>query len=368
MKNSSKTIIGLISLILILILIYYFRTIVFYLAVSAILAMLGEPVLKAIGTFRLKNKRISRTFSALLTLILLLVIFFGLISALIPLIMSQAEVYKKIDPKIVLENLTEPITKSEFLFNRFHQFTEYHTLQFYIESRLEQFFDFGMLSQIFNSFASITGDLFLAIFSVSFITFFFLKDRNIPYNAVMLLTPKVYKEKISRSIIESKKLLTRYFVGVLIQILLIITLVTIGLSLIGVKNAFFIGFMVGIFNIVPYLGPLIGALLGILIALSTGLQYQSLSELWPLILKMSTVFGIVQLMDNFIFQPFIYSSSIKAHPLEIFLIILIAGKIAGIPGIILAIPIYTVVRVLFKQFLSNLDAFKKFNPQIEPEE
>jgi predicted PurR-regulated permease PerM len=365
MKNNlTKFIVAILILVAILLISYYFRAIIIYIAVATILSLLGEPIVNALNNVKIKNFRFNNTLSAFLTLLLLLLVFFGLLSALVPLFVSQAQSYMHLNPEVVLHNLTEPIMRSDFLYSRFHQYTEYETVQRYIQERLEQFFDFGRITQIFNTIAGLTGDIFLAIFSISFITFFFLRDRGIPHNTIMLLTPLKYSEKVAKSMSETKVLLTRYFIGVAIQILLVISLITLGLTIIGIKNAFFIGFLAGLLNIVPYLGPLIGAMLGILIALFAGLQFSPLSDLWPLMLKIAAVFGVVQLMDNFLFQPFIYSSSVKAHPLEIFLVILISGKIAGIPGIILAIPVYTIIRVIAKQFLSNFEAVRQLTAGI----
>ena len=77
------------------------------------------------------------------------------------------------------------------------------------------------------------------------------------------------------------------------------------------------------------------------------------TETLPLILKVVGVFLTMQMLDNFLLQPFIFSNSVKAHPLEIFIIILVGAKLGGITGMILAIPAYTVIRVIAKIFLSE---------------
>jgi predicted PurR-regulated permease PerM len=73
-----------------------------------------------------------------------------------------------------------------------------------------------------------------------------------------------------------------------------------------------------------------------------------------LLLKIGAVFAVAQLSDNFLLEPFIYSGSIRAHPLEVFFVILLAGHIGGIPGMVLGIPIYTVLRVLVQEFAAHL--------------
>ena len=75
--------------------------------------------------------------------------------------------------------------------------------------------------------------------------------------------------------------------------------------------------------------------------------------LLPQLIYMAIVFAITQLIDNIVLQPLIYGNSVHAHPLEIFLVILLAGSMAGIPGMILAIPGYTVLRVILREFFNK---------------
>ena len=155
-----------------------------------------------------------------------------------------------------------------------------------------------------------------------------------------------------------KTLLQKYFLGLLAQITIITTLVSLGLYVIGVKNALVIGLFAGLINVVPYVGPLIGAFFGIVIALSSHLEMEFYAELLPLAGKIAGVFLAVQLLDNFIFQPLIFSKSVEVHPLEIFLVILIAGTLAGVGGMIIAIPFYSILRICANQFLSEFKVIR----------
>jgi predicted PurR-regulated permease PerM len=159
----------------------------------------------------------------------------------------------------------------------------------------------------------------------------------------------------------------RYFTGILFQVSGIIILVTLGMTIVGVgfQRSILIGLIAGIMNVIPYLGPLIGSTIGVLLGIITHLHMDFYSQLLPLIMFMILVFIIVQLVDNLIFQPFIYSSSVHAHPLEIFLVIMIAANVAGIAGMILAIPTYTVLRVFAKEFFHKFEFVKKLTQNIE---
>ena len=151
----------------------------------------------------------------------------------------------------------------------------------------------------------------------------------------------------------TSKMLTRYFGGLVAQISIIAVLLSIGLSILGVENAFLIAFLASIFNVIPYVGPIIGGVLALTLTLTTNLDLDFNSEMLPLLGKIAIVFAIVQLLDNLLIQPIIFSNSVKAHPLEIFLVISIAGTLAGVTGMVLAIPAYTLIRIIAKEFLSG---------------
>src|SRR5690606_27255759 len=137
-------------------------------------------------------------------------------------------------------------------------------------------------------------------------------------------------------------LLRRYSIGLLAEIFMVMLLVTIGLTLVGLgfNHAAVIGLVCGMFNVIPYLGPWMRAIVGWLICASLTIDADFMRHTLPTLGFMTLVFASVQLIDNVLFQPFIYSSSVKAHPLEIFIVILAAGSMAGIVGMILAIPVY----------------------------
>jgi predicted PurR-regulated permease PerM len=126
-----------------------------------------------------------------------------------------------------------------------------------------------------------------------------------------------------------------------------------------------IGLIAALFNVIPYLGPIIGGTIGVALGIATHLDLEFYSQLLPLIFKMTGVFVTVQLIDNFVFQPLIFSNSVNAHPLEIFIVLLMAGSLAGIAGMILAIPMYTVIRVFAKEFFNKFKVVKKLTKNIQ---
>ena len=131
----------------------------------------------------------------------------------------------------------------------------------------------------------------------------------------------------------------------------------------GFKYSIGIAFITGIFNVIPYVGPMIGGIIGVVLALTV--KYVCAASLgaavsFPVFVAMLVaIFVVTQMIDNYLFQPFIYSNSIKAHPLEIFLVFLAAGQMGGMLGMLVAIPAYTVARVFALKFLGNFKPVRR---------
>jgi predicted PurR-regulated permease PerM len=130
-----------------------------------------------------------------------------------------------------------------------------------------------------------------------------------------------------------------------------------------------IAFIAGILNIIPYVGPVIGEVLGALLCMilkyGTGMGLGV--NVWVFGLIVLCIMLAVQLIDNFVLQPIIYSTSIQATPLEIFIVMLIAGHIGGIVGMLAAIPAYTVIRVIAGRFFYEKKFVRRLMPDLEKE-
>jgi predicted PurR-regulated permease PerM len=148
-------------------------------------------------------------------------------------------------------------------------------------------------------------------------------------------------------------MLSRYFGGIVIQIFLVSMGLFIGLSILGVPNAALIALLAALFNVIPYVGPIIGGSLGIFLTITSSLDLDFYNQMLPLLGKVALVFAIMQMVDNFLLQPFIFSNRVYAHPLEIFVVVLVGAQVGGILGMVIAIPSYTVIRIIAKNFLSE---------------
>ena len=235
----------------------------------------------------------------------------------------------------------------------------------YLEEKLSALFNVSIISGFFSSVASLLGNIFVAVFSISFISFFLLKEENLLTEAMVVMIPESAENHFRRAILSVKHLLSRYLIGILLQLTGILILVTIGMLIVGLsfRQSLLIGLVAAMLNVIPYLGPLIGSALGIVLGLAFNIHFE-INLLLIFGVHMLIVFLIVQLIDNIIFQPVIFSKSVMAHPLEIFLVIMMAGSIAGVPGMILGIPAYTIIRVFAKEFFNNFRVVKKMTRKI----
>lgn len=241
-----------------------------------------------------------------------------------------------------------------------------HTDDFFERAKknIIQFFNPSRITGLFSSVVGFLGNLMITILSVLFIAFFFLKENGLFTQMIRSIVPNDYEDQSVHAIDESATLLIRYFIGIALQVTVITIFMTTVLSFLGFKNALLIGFFAALMNVVPYIGPILGGAFAIIIVVSANLDVSFYDILLPKILKIMAVFGVMQLMDNFLLQPNIFSKSVKAHPLEIFIVVLMGAKIGGVTGMILAIPGYTVIRVLAKVFLSEFKVVQRITKSL----
>jgi len=347
---------------------WYFKDIVTYIIVAAVVSTLGRPLARFLRKVRIWKIRFNSSVSAFITLFLILVILLGMLGFIIPLVAGEFTKLASVDYNALLLQLEGPVNQGlVFIGYEPVTFSNFSVTDL-ASSKLASLFKFSKVTDLFGSVAGTIGSIFVGIFSTAFIAFFFLKEEGMFREGLMALTPEGYEDRFSRSFDRITNLLNRYFIGLVIEIIIVAILVTIGLLIVGLNfgTAALIGVLCGLFNVIPYLGPWIGGGFGIVIALPMNVDQPFMSHTLPVLGFMIIVFGSSQMIDNILIQPLIYSSSVKAHPLEIFLVIMAAGSIAGILGMILAIPVYTILRVLASEFLSNLKVVRKLTENMEP--
>lgn len=343
-------------------LIWYFSSIVFYILIAAVLSLMGRPLVTLIEKIRIHRWGPPRWLAAMITLIIIMSLIFVSARLLIPVLIGQINQLAAFNLEELIQALSDPIGKVNLMINDLIPGNTF-TVEGYLESQIEPFLSSGVIK---DSVLSVTGwiiDLTVAVFAVAFITFFFLKDDSLFFESVVILFPARYEENIQRALDSSTTLLIRYFIGICIEMIIKLICITLPMYLIGFEfhTALTIGIIAAVLNVIPYIGPLIGGIIGCVIGLLLPIPGIPIGAM---LAKMIVIFFIFQVLDNMIIQPYIYASSVKAHPLEIFLVILAAGYLAGILGMLFAIPAYTVIRVFAKEFFNNFRVVQKLTEKI----
>ncbi|CAN5530555.1 AI-2E family transporter [soil metagenome] len=368
MQNKSKYFLIAFALLLVVLIALYLKTIVIYICIAIVISLIGQPLVRFFASLKIKKFKIPNAICSLLALLTITFVLASLVSMFIPLLVEEARIISKINPNEVVTTFKEPLANLNYDLQKFQiEYGNGESLEKYLASQLTSILGFQQVSAYAQGMVSFTTGLIGGTFIILFMAFFFMKDGYLIYNTILLLTPPKHMKAVKEIVRDTKRLLTKYFIGILLDMGFVAILTTIGLSILGVKNCLLIGMFAGLVNVIPYVGPLIAAAFGILIGVTSNLELEFYTQLLPLVYKIALTFLIVQLIDALIFQPLVISNIVKAHPLEIFLVILIAGTLTGIGGMIIAVPIYTILRIIAKEFLFNFKIVQKLTSELEEE-
>ncbi len=324
---------------------YEIRSVIAYVTIAAATALVGRPLVM----FLRQRLRFNNTLAVITTMVLMVGILAGVISLFIPLIAKQGHNLSLLDIEALQQNIE----------NLYDQIIDYFGIsnvemsKRFRESKLLANLDFGFIPDFLNSFLGILGTLSIGLFSVLFIAFFFLKDSKMLVNTILILVPDDKEDRVLKSAGKMRDLLSRYFLGLVMQISILFVIYTIWLLIFGIENAVVIAFLCALLNLIPYLGPVFGGVLMILLTMTSNLGSDFSTVILPKTIYVFIGFILGQLIDNFFSQPFIFSNSVRSHPLEIFIIIIIGGLLFGVAGMIIAVPGYTVIKVLLKEFFAE---------------
>ncbi|MBQ8307589.1 MAG: AI-2E family transporter [Alistipes sp.] len=346
-------------------LVWYFSSVVIYVLVSAVLAIICRPVVRHLTALSIRGRHLSRGLSAAITLLLIWVIFALLGTLLVPMISGKVVQLSQIDLHSALTAVGEPIRRAQEYLHRFLPLasSEGFSLKEVLVEGLQSMVGPSTLNAAVTSIAGFIGSFVISFFSISFITFFFMKEDDLFFSMVRAMFPDRYAENVSRAMESVTRLLSRYFTGILTESLILMTVITLVMSLFGmhVQDALFIGFIMGVMNVIPYAGPVIGGVMSVFMGMINPIEGMTVGHTMLLV---ACTLLVIKGIDDFVLQPTIYSERVNAHPLEVFLVILLAGSLAGIVGMLLAIPAYTVLRVFAKEFFSQFSLVRKLTQQI----
>jgi len=333
------------------------QSVLFYIGFAAVLSLVGRPIV----LFFRDKLMFPNTIAVIVTLIFLFTIIIGAVLLIIPVIAEQGENISKINMDEVesnLEVLNDQIS-DYFGIEKVNVLERIQNLDF-VRNNLT----IDLVPQFVNGFFGTLGSFMIGLFSILFIAFFLLKDSRLLLEGVLVFSKKGNEGQFLRAFTKIKQLLSRYFIGLIFQILILFVLYGIMLLSLGIENALIIAFFCALLNLIPYLGPAIGYILMSAFVISDNLGANFTETILPQLIIIAIGYGIIQMIDNFLNQPLIFGKSVKSHPLEIFIVILIAGLVFGIVGLVLAVPTYTAIKVISKEFLSEYKIVKKLTQNL----
>ena len=333
---------------------YTIQSVIIYIIIAGILSLIARPII----LFLRRKLKFPNTLAVVFSMLLMLGLLTGLIVMFIPLVAEQGKSLSLLEVDELQANIQEIFSQITTYFSSkgIDVLSELKNVDFAAQ--------FKEIPNFLNAIIGTIGSLSVGLFSILFISFFFMKDRQLLKKGVMTIIPNGTEGRFSKSLETINDLLSRYFIGLLLQITILFILYTIILLIFGIDNAIVIAFLCALLNLIPYVGPMIGAVIIFVLSMTSNIGLDFQTQILPTTIYVMIGYFIAQLIDNFASQPLIFSKTTKSHPLEIFLIIIIGGLLFGVVGMITAIPLYTAIKVILKEFLSDNKIVKSITKDI----
>lgn len=347
-----KSVLILTGLIVVGLLLYNYATLVGYAIIAMILSYILDPIVN-----RVQAAGMNRTWAITLTLSALILILVWISTNIIPIIANQMV---ELAGQLNIQNIQNITQRIEIRLAKDFTFLPEGFLSENLTTIFEGLFDVGELPTAVGNIIGVFTNIFSAFLVIPFATFFFLKDGSKIRRDMLKIVPNKYFETTLSLIDKIETRLGIYFRSVMLQSLIVAITSWIGLSIVGLNNALSVGIAVGLANTIPYFGPIIGYILSIIVSI---IEVGDFSLVLPCIIAIL----FVQILDNVVLQPFIFSRSADIHPVAILFIILIGAETAGILGMLVAIPIATVVKITINQIRWSLNNYYVFRSQKTPD-
>ncbi len=359
-----RFVVGAVVATVVLSILWFFSDIVAYILVSAVLAVMGRPLVRRIVAFEIRGRHVPRSVAALLTLMLIWVIGSIFCALFVPLVFNKIHELINLDFKAVIAGIQGPVMQiQEYLCDLFALSDKDISLTDSLANTMRDVVDMDSLNRMVSSIVRVVFSSVISILSISFITFFFLRDEGLFYSMVTSMVPSRYQNNVTHALDSVTLLLSRYFSGLFSESFMLMVAVALSMMAFGMKpgNACFIGLIMAVMNVVPYAGPFVGGVISVFVGIVNPIGDMGAENTALVIIS---VLLVLKGLDDFVIQPTLFSERVKAHPLEIFLVILMAASLAGIWGMLLAIPSYTVIRVFAKEFFSQFSLVRKLTDKI----
>lgn len=331
--NINITVSSIIRIVIILILIwllYILRDIVLILVVAVILASAINPWVVA-----MKKRKIPRVLGALVIYIILFGLFILIIGLFIPPIANQIS--------DISHNFSTYWNKASDYFNQLQNPTIKNSLLGNLQNGLQSLqSNLGKTTAgIFNALVTIFGG-FISFITILVISFYMVIQEDAMRKFVSSLAPDKYQPYIFQLIKRIQEKLGGWLKWQLALGFIVGFLDFVGLSILGVKYTLVLGLWAGLTEIIPLIGPVFGAIPGVFIALITGGITKALLA--------AAIYLLVQLLRNNLIMPKVMQKATDLNPVVVIIVMFIGAKLAGIVGIILAIPVTLVIKVFVEDF------------------
>ena len=312
--------------------------------IAGFLFYLLNPLVNLLMKIKVKNHQVSRTFAVAIVFLLLIAIIVSALSFLIPNILNQVEQLIQNMPEYIksFQRFLTKVLQQKNLPPWIVDLTKDVDINAYtkeIEESLSGFAKNFMMS-ITSSIGSIIGmvtSVTVTIVTVPFMLFYMLKDGHKLVPTVTGIFSEKQANRIGELLEKMSETISKYISGQAIECLFVGTCTAIGYGIVGVPFALLIGIFAGITNMIPYIGPYIGLLPALILALSNSVRQTILVII---------VCVVVQQIDGNLIYPNVIGKSLDIHPLTIIIILLVAGNLAGLLGMLLAVPVYAVIKVI----------------------
>lgn len=347
-----KAVIGAAGLLLVGVVVYNYSNLIAYALIAMLLSYMLDPLVN-----RLQAAGMNRTMGTTLTLATLILVIVWGSTSVIPIVANQmASLARQLD----IENLRFIAEQIEISIINTFEFIPEGFLRDNISVMSGNLFDVSQVSNIVSDVIGIFTNLFAAFLVIPFATFFFLKDGHKIRRDILKLVPNKYFETILSLVDKIETRLGIYFRSVFVQCTLVGLVSWLTLSVAGLNNSASVGIAIGLANSIPYFGPLIGYILSIVISIIETGDFS-------LVIACIIAVLIAQILDNVVLQPLIFSKSADMHPVAILFIILIGAQTAGILGMLVAIPIATIIKISIIQIHWSFNNYRIFKlDQMQP--
>jgi predicted PurR-regulated permease PerM len=340
----------LISLLIFLNLLVFSKISYLFSPIGDFLSIIGLPVIFSGILYYLVNplvdwmerKKIPRLLGIAWIFIVIGALIIWGIAILIPIIQEQTSSIIENWP-IYLENIVfqiDSLLRNDVISEFQSQLSDFNTN---LLSNVSEQAD-GVLNSTFASIGSVVGavtNIVIAIVTMPFILFYLLKDgKNLPYH-LMKMVPSKMRDVTYQLLSEINSQISQYIRGQLVVAFFVGLMFWIGFGVIGLEYAVTLGVLAGFLNLIPYLGSFFATIPAVVFALVDSPS---------MLIKVLIVFAIEQTIEGRFIQPQILGNNLEVHPLTIITVLLSAGKIFGIPGVILGIPGYAILKVIVSHF------------------